>query len=230
MNFVHRRLVGVEELDAGAVARAGLRHLERRPGNHRCRCESALGLSARMKRTRWFGFRIVGETTCAPTSDRLISAAGLPSICTSTPSTILNRGARRVPVWSSGAATATARRGRCPPTGVAAHVVPSPLSCETMRISHSVSDGSALMRLMSAVPRDVAAKSRSSATTFGRCRVIRSSALSASVSAKATTSPSSFRSLRQAKTQERQSGPSAAQEVSLSQLTRRFRPGKQCLV
>ena len=33
------------------------------------------------------------------------------------------------------------------------------------------------MRLMSAAPRDVAAKSRSSATTFGRCRVIRSSAL-----------------------------------------------------
>jgi hypothetical protein len=45
-----------------------------------------------------------------------------------------------------------------------------------MRISHDLSFGSALMRLMSAAPRLVAANWRSSATAWGRFRVITSSA------------------------------------------------------
>src|SRR5262245_30520919 len=67
-----------------------------------------------------------------------------------------------------------------------------------MRISQLTSEGSALMRLMSAVPRDVSAKSRSSSTTFGRWRVMRSSALSASASENITVSVSSSRSFSEA--------------------------------
>src|SRR5262245_46152465 len=67
-----------------------------------------------------------------------------------------------------------------------------------MRISQLTSEGSALMRLMSAVPRDVSEKSRSSSTTFGRWRVMRSSALSASASENITVSTSSSRSLKEA--------------------------------
>jgi hypothetical protein len=49
-----------------------------------------------------------------------------------------------------------------------------------MRISHADSLGSALMRLMSAAPRVVAANVRSRAMTCGRLRVMTSSARSAS--------------------------------------------------
>ena len=59
-------------------------------------------------------------------------------------------------------------------------------SCATILISQPVSDGSALMRLMSAAPREVAANSCSSATTGGFSRVIASSALSASASENAS--------------------------------------------
>src|SRR5690348_3441083 len=63
------------------------------------------------------------------------------------------------------------------------------------RMSHELSAGSALMRLISAAPREVAANPRSSATTAGRCRVIASSARSASVSANVIASPNSSRCL-----------------------------------
>ena len=69
------------------------------------------------------------------------------------------------------------------------------MSCATMRISHELSDGSALIRLMSAVPREVAANIRSIATTLGRCRVITSRARSASASANAWAPLRSSRSL-----------------------------------
>jgi hypothetical protein len=58
---------------------------------------SERSLSGRIIRTRWFGRRIVGDTTCAPTTDRFTSVAGFPSIITSMPLTTLKRGARRVP-------------------------------------------------------------------------------------------------------------------------------------
>ena len=52
-----------------------------------------------------------------------------------------------------------------------------------MRISVEESEGSALMRFMSATPRRLAAKSRSSAMICGRSRVMTSSAMWASLSA-----------------------------------------------
>ena len=107
---------------------------------------------------------MVGDTTIAPTRDKSCSLAGLPSIDTSTPSTIVKRGARRVPRWSSGPFAAAA--GGASTTATAASTVAcvcrdddrdGSLSCATMRISQSLSDGSALIRLMSALPREVEA-------------------------------------------------------------------------
>src|SRR5471032_3284671 len=59
-----------------------------------------------------------------------------------------------------------------------------------MRISASLSDGSALMRLISAAPRGVTANDRSSATRFGLRFMIAWSAVSASASLNVTSSPS----------------------------------------
>ena len=60
----------------------------------------------------------------------------------------------------------------------------SSLLGDTTRISDSISDGSALIRLISAAPRGVDANSRSSAITAGLRLVIVSSAFNASTSAK----------------------------------------------
>ena len=55
-----------------------------------------------LTRTFWFGRRIVGEITWAPTVDRSTTLAGLPSSWISTPGRTRYRGARRVPCQSSG--------------------------------------------------------------------------------------------------------------------------------
>ncbi len=64
-------------------------------------------------------------------------------------------------------------------------------SCDTTRISERASDGSALMRLISAAPRGVVANARSSATIAGRRFMMVSSARSASPSVNARSSPPS---------------------------------------
>ena len=51
-------------------------------------------------RTFWLGRSTVGEITWAPTVERSMTAAGLPSSCSSTPALTRNRGARRVPCQS----------------------------------------------------------------------------------------------------------------------------------
>ena len=59
----------------------------------------------------WFGFNLAGETTWAPTVERSITVAVLPSSCAVTFAAILNRGARRVPRWSSAGAVGGGVRG-----------------------------------------------------------------------------------------------------------------------
>jgi len=84
-------------------------------------------------------------------------------------------------------AVAVGARGRSPL--VAGAATGSASGCpETTRISEPVSVGSALIRLMRAAPRGVAANNRSIMTTRGRRRLTTSSARSASVSEKASNS------------------------------------------
>lgn len=119
---------------------------------------------------RWFGFRMVGETTWASSGDRSMRAAVLPS-------TIRTRCARLVPRLSSGATAggtifATAGTDAAPADSTRASpalrgdTCVKSLSCATTTTSH----------VMSAMPREVAANPRSMATASGRWRVITSRA------------------------------------------------------
>src|SRR5579872_3436332 len=114
--------------------------------------------------------------------DKSMSVAALVSTLTVMSPVTLNRAARRVPRLSSaGVGAGTGWRGDTRTW------LPSR---DTTRISDCASVRSALMRLMRAVPRGVAAKRRSSMTTSGLRAAIVSNARSASASVKVRSSPS----------------------------------------
>src|SRR5688572_10161686 len=69
---------------------------------------------------------VVGETTIAPMIDRSISDAGFPSIITSTPSTILNRGRVGEPAWASAARSRGGSAPRAAHHPPPAEVAPDP--------------------------------------------------------------------------------------------------------
>ena len=172
-----------------------------------------------MNRTRWFGLRMVGETTWAPDTDkfderrRIAVDFHFDAVDHLEARGIVAFRSDRAP-WTEDSACP---RRRAPRRHCRLHrrrdrrrsraVSDTCDSCDRLRrcgFRSRPSEGSALMRLMSAVPRDVSAKSRSSSTTSGRWRVITSSALSASASENMMVSTSSSRSLARQDVRQRQ--------------------------
>ena len=107
---VDGRVVGVGERDAGAVAGAGLAGISNEAHATAALTRTLPWSSLKTMRTRWFGLRIVDDTTCAPTVERSTSWPRCRRPCTATMPGIRWRGARRVPRWSSAAGRAASGR------------------------------------------------------------------------------------------------------------------------
>ena len=200
------------ELDPGAVARHAFRNLEERPRNRRAELHhpEIIGQDhphqlLRLQRRRAENLRAIGRKV-----DESWRARRRLALLCPRPFGSAARGACRDSrdsarrVASPRQSQARQRRSVCQPVPVRVGAEAAARAGGRGRAARrdavgaverydanfgAASAGSALMRLMRAAPRDVAANSRSSAITLGCRVVIASSAFSGSLSLKLNTSP-----------------------------------------